>query len=126
MSRKFVLLVGLDPRTLDFSALPGLDERKLVAGLDAAAESVRAAGFDTAWCLTGPAWDSAGPQLAASLREREPAAVLIGAGVRTLPDHFLLFERMINLVHEAAPAARLCFNTSPDTTLDAVLRWVQP
>lgn len=49
-----------------------------------------------------------------------------GAGIRTIPAHFLLFEQILNLVHEHAPGARLCFNTTPATTRDAVLRWVAP
>ena len=51
-------------------------------------------------------------------------AVMIGAGVRTDPAQFLLFERLLNLVHAAAPAAKLCFNTSPDSTLAAIRRWL--
>lgn len=51
-------------------------------------------------------------------------AVLIGAGVRNDPEQFLLFERMVNLVHEHAPQARICFNNSPDSSADAVLRWL--
>lgn len=50
--------------------------------------------------------------------------VLIGAGVRTLTVHFLLFEKLINVVHAHAPQARLCFNTRPDDTAQAVRRWV--
>jgi hypothetical protein len=37
----------------------------------------------------------------------------------TGPD-FLLFERLINVVHEAAPGARIAFNTSPADTAEAV------
>jgi hypothetical protein len=50
--------------------------------------------------------------------------VLIGAGVRLDPEHFLLFEKLINVVHEHAPTARICFNTNPGDTAAAVMRWV--
>ena len=50
--------------------------------------------------------------------------VLIGAGVRLDPEHFLLFEKLINVVHEYAPKAKICFNTSPGDTAAAVMRWV--
>ena len=50
-------------------------------------------------------------------------AVLIGAGVRTAPDHFLLFEKLINAVHRHAPQAAICFNTNPTDTAAAVQRW---
>jgi hypothetical protein len=35
-----------------------------------------------------------------------------------------LFEKLINVVHECAPHAMLCFNTKPTDTAEAVLRWV--
>jgi hypothetical protein len=49
---------------------------------------------------------------------------MIGAGVRKIDRHFLLFERLVNVVHEHAPRAKLCFNTKPDDTAEAVKRWV--
>lgn len=124
--KKRVLLIGLDPKFVDFAAVPGMTEERLAMGLRTAAEQVQAAGFDAAWCLTDVDWASASAAIREHLRAHDYAAVMIGAGIRTLPAHFLLFERIINLVHEAAPGARLCFNTSPDSTPDAVLRWVQP
>ncbi len=124
--RPRVLLIGLHPRAVDFSAVVGLDAEKLAAGLAASRDELVATGFDTEWCLTDADWASAGPTIAAALAGRSFAAVLIGAGIRTIPAHFLLFEQILNLVHEHAPGARLCFNTTPATTRDAVLRWVQP
>ena len=50
--------------------------------------------------------------------------VLIGAGVRTDQDHFLLFEQVINVIHQHAPSAKICFNTNPSDTAEAVQRWV--
>jgi hypothetical protein len=125
-AKKHVLLIGLDPKVVDFAAVPGMTEERLAAGLRTALEQVRAAGFDAEWCLTDVAWESASAAIAERLRAHDYAAVMIGAGIRTIPSQFLLFERIVNLVHEAAPGARLCFNTSPESTPDAVLRWVQP
>jgi hypothetical protein len=50
--------------------------------------------------------------------------ILIGAGIRTLPTYFLLFEKLINVVHQNAPESKLCFNTKPGDTAEAVQRWV--
>lgn len=50
--------------------------------------------------------------------------LLLGAALRTTPKYFLLFETVINLVHQAAPGAKLCFNTGPNDSLDAIRRWV--
>ena len=125
-SRRSVLLVGLAPHAVDFSKVPGLDEAKLTAGLQAGLEEVVAAGFDATWCLTDNTWEAAEPQISACLAAKRYDAVMIGAGVRTLPEHFLLFERIINLVHTSAPGAKLCFNNSPDTTVAAIRRWIEP
>jgi hypothetical protein len=35
-----------------------------------------------------------------------------------------LFEKLINVVHQNAPTAKLCFNTKPSDTAEAVQRWV--
>jgi hypothetical protein len=49
---------------------------------------------------------------------------MIGAGVRANPSNLLLFEKLINVVHEHAPQAKICFNTVPSDTADAVKRWL--
>lgn len=125
-TRPRVLLIGLHPRAVDFTAVPGLDEARLTAGLESSLAEVNDAGFAAEWCLIDADWASAEPMLTAALAAGPLAAVLIGAGIRTIPAHFLLFERILNLVHERAPGARLCFNTTPATTRDAVLRWLAP
>ena len=37
----------------------------------------------------------------------------------------MLFEKLINVVHEHAPQARLCFNQLPSDIAEAVKRWVR-
>ena len=37
---------------------------------------------------------------------------------------FIEHEKLLNLVHERAPHARLCFNTTPADSTEAVRRWV--
>ena len=49
---------------------------------------------------------------------------MIGAGVRTLEPLFLLFEKLINAAHQKAPQVKLCFNSAPDDTAEAVQRWL--
>lgn len=34
-------------------------------------------------------------------------------------------ERLVNVVHEHAPRAKICFNTRPDDTRESVLRWIE-
>ena len=62
--------------------------------------------------------------LRALLAEDTFDVVLIGAGVRRDDDHFLVFEQLVNVVHEHAPRARIAFNTGPTDTAAAVQRWL--
>lgn len=57
-----------------------------------------------------------------ALTEGPFVCAMIGAGLRVLPEHTVLFEKIINIIHGDAPAAKLCFNTRPDNTPDAVQR----
>jgi hypothetical protein len=45
-----------------------------------------------------------------------------GFGIRSTKEFTPLFERLVNTIHTASPASKLLFNTSPDGTLDAVIR----
>jgi hypothetical protein len=118
-----VLCIGLLPEVVDFSMFPGLTAEKLAAGLAAQEAELVARGFDARWCLTDLN-ETAEAVLRAALAEGGFDVVMIGAGVRTVPKHLMLFERLLNVVHAAAPGAKLCFNTRPDDTVEAVLRWV--
>ena len=60
----------------------------------------------------------------ARLAETQYDAIVIGAGVRTDPDRFALFERLVNVVHAGAPKAKMCFNSNPADTAEAIRRWI--
>jgi hypothetical protein len=120
-----ILMLGLLPEVVDFSRVPGLTREKLSASLANQERELCDLGFDAKWCLVDRG-ETAESVIASALAAETYDVVLIGAGVRTLPEHFLLFERLVNVVHERAPGARLCFNTKPDDTREAVLRWTDP
>ncbi|HLJ62475.1 MAG TPA: hypothetical protein VKT70_00090 [Stellaceae bacterium] len=61
--------------------------------------------------------------LSECLTARSYDYVLIGAGLRVPPSQMLLFEKIINLVHARAPRAKICFNTNPGDSVEAVQRW---
>lgn len=122
MMKKKILLVGLHPDVVDFTAFPDLTHQKLTHSLQLQAQSLRDLGFDACWCLVDLG-ETAEAVVRAALDGQHYEVVLIGAGVRTIPARFELFEKLINLVHEHAPRSKICFNTSPDDTQQAVLRW---
>ncbi|MEV7595656.1 hypothetical protein AB0O42_35895, partial [Streptomyces sp. NPDC089922] len=59
----------------------------------------------------------------AALSRKDYDIVMIGAGVRLDPVLTPLFEALVDITHELAPSAKLCFNVSPSTTVEAVQRW---
>jgi hypothetical protein len=125
MAMNQILLIGLEPTLVDFSSMPDLDAAKVSQGLRAQQQHLRDLGFDAAWCLTDLG-ATAEAVVRAALAATPYDVVLIGAGIRALPANFSLFERLINVVHEGAPRAKICFNTRPDDTQEAVLRWIAP
>lgn len=120
--RKQVLLIGLHPDVVEYAKWPGLTPDKLERGLAAERDQLAALGFDADWLLVKDA-DAGVAALADRLNAERFAVVLIGAGVRKDEDQFLLFERLVNVVHQHAPQARMAFNTNPFDTADAVQRW---
>lgn len=131
MTKKTVALVGLDPFTLDFSdpayaPFANLGAEKVQAGLDHDVNELNRLGYDAHLVLTEGDLDTARRKVSAALKSKAWDCVMIGAGVRTIAKNFGLFETFVNLAHELAPQAKICFNTRPDDTAATVQRWIQP
>ena len=126
---KSVLFIGLDANLLDFSspdfaAFPDLTAAKIAASIDASLAGMRARGYDADSCMVDLG-ETAEAMTLEYLQRKQYDCVVVGAGVRTVPRHFLLFEKLINVIHAHAPKAKICFNTKPEDTLEAVSRWIQ-
>ena len=122
-----ILFVGQEPETVDFSdpALPpGFSAKKIHAGIAFAMRQMTERGWHADLCLVRPD-DTAAPRLESQLAGKPYDCVVIGGGVRLPPKSLLLFERLINAVHRAAPGASIAFNTRPEDTADAAARWVK-
>jgi hypothetical protein len=125
-TEKSVLVVGLDPDLIDFSKPgypPGMNAAKVWAGMKSSEEELTGLGYSVKTCLTDFG-DTAETVVQDQLKQKRFDCVLIGAGVRTNPSNFLLFEKLVNVVHEHAPHARLCFNQLPQDIAQAVQRWL--
>ena len=124
--KKSVLVVGLDPTLIDFSQpgyAPGMNTTKVLAGIKASEDELTRLGYSVQTCLTDFG-ETAEAVVQNQLKQKRWDCVMIGAGVRTNPSHFLLFEKLINVVHEHAPQAKLCFNQLPSDIAEAVKRWL--
>ena len=127
-AKKSVLVIGLQPTLIDFSApdyaaFPGLDAAKVLAALKADEDRLNSLGYDVQMCLSDFG-ETAETVVLDHLKRKRFDCVLIGAGVRTIRKNFILFEKLINVVHAHAPQAKLCFNTKPNDTAEAVQRWL--
>ncbi|MBL3671328.1 hypothetical protein JL475_36595 [Streptomyces sp. M2CJ-2] len=121
-----VLSIGLHPSALDYSRMPdGVDEAVLTARIEAANTALREAGFDAVPCLIDASPDRAAATVREQLQKHTFGLAMIGGGIRMLPENTLLFERLINILTEETPWIRLCFNTTPEDTVEALRRWIQ-
>jgi hypothetical protein len=126
MTMARVLFVGQAPDTVDYSdpALPpGMNAEKIQAGINLAAEKIAERGWIGDLCMISP--DAAGM----GMLERQLAGatydcVVIGGGVRIPPKSLVMFEKVLNAIHKAAPHAAIAFNTKPDDTAEAAARWL--
>jgi hypothetical protein len=123
---KRVLFIGQQPETVDFSdpALPpGFDAAKIHAGIAIGMQQMADRGWAADLCLVAPD-ASATEDVKQRLSAVSYDAVVIGGGIRIPPRSLLLFERLVNAIHQAAPAAAIAFNTTPQDTADAAARWI--
>jgi len=123
---KRILLLGLDPETVDFSdpALPpGMNADKVRAGIAVALKQFTDRGWESDVGYLRPD-ETAGPTVERRLRSTNYDCVVIGGGVRLPPCNLALFEIVINAIRNAAPGAAIAFNTRPDDSADAAARWV--
>ena len=120
---KSVLALGLDPAVADLAAFPNITAEQIRAFIDVQLQRVRALGYEVDSCLVDRG-ATAETVVAQRLDARQFDCVMIGAGLRA-PDCLLLFEKLLNLVHARAPHAKICFNTTPADTAEAVQRWVR-
>jgi hypothetical protein len=121
-----ILLVGLDPETVDFSdpALPpGMSVEKIHAGIAVALKQFKDRGWEGDVCSIRPD-ETAGPAVERQLRSTKYDCVVVGGGVRLPPRNLALLEVVINAIRKAAPGAAIAFNTRPDDSADAAARWV--
>jgi len=126
MGQKSVLLIGLDPMLIDFTQpgyAPGMDATKVLVGLKASEEELTRLGYSVQMCMTDFG-ETAEAVVQNRLEQGRFDCIMIGAGVRTNPNNFILFEKLINVVHGHAREAKICFNTLPSDTAAAVKRWL--
>ena len=121
-----VLIIGEDPELIDFSAPgvpPNMSAKSVMEGLRVATDRLRGLGHEVGVLLTKDA-ETVDALVSEALKERPYDVIVIGAGLRTLPPMLEQFERLINALREKAPRAKLAFNSRPEDSDKAALRWL--
>ena len=124
MSR--VLLLGLDPETVDYSdpvLPPGMTAEKVHAGIAVAMKQFAERGWEADVGMIRPD-ETAGPAVERQLASKSYDCVVVGGGVRLPPRNLRLFEVVINAIRKAASGTAIAFNTRPDDSADAAGRWL--
>ena len=123
-----VLFIGEQPESVDFGdpALPpGLTAEKIHRGINQAMKDMAAQGWQADLLLIEPDGSATG-MVEQKLASKMYDCVVIGGGIRVPPKRLLLFEKLVNTVHKAAPQAAIAFNSQPENTAEAVARWKGP
>ncbi len=119
MALGHVLVLGLDPRRI-----AGWDPEPVVAAIARGQSRFAEHGIEADLCLVAPD-ESAEPAIVEALTGKAYACVVVGGGIRKHEPYLELFEKIINLVREHAPSAAIAFNSTPEDTADAALRWLR-
>jgi hypothetical protein len=128
MTVRRVLGIGLDPYTVDFDTEffrgKPLNADAIAGAIKAEEVRIRAMGHDFEALLIDARGGAAAASAAAraALARRPVDVVVIGGGVRFDPAQTPMLEALVNVVIEAAPGARIAFNTSPTDTAEAITR----
>jgi len=92
-------------------------------GVGAATDRLTGLGHEVGVLLTKDA-ETVDALVSEALKERPYDVIVIGAGLRTLSPMLEQFERLINVLREKAPRAKLAFNSRPEDSDKAALRWL--
>jgi hypothetical protein len=104
MTKKKVLFTGIDPKLIDSSMTitTGWDASRVQATAQDANKRLVELGYEEQICLLDLG-ETAESVLSDTLSREKFDCIMVGAGVRTLPQHTFLFEKIINTIHQKAP-----------------------
>lgn len=126
MAKKKVLLIGIDSKLIDpnLSTATGWDANRVWAAAQDANKRLVELGYELQSCLLDPRGTDESV-VSDTLSREKFDCIMVGAGVRVLSQNTILFEKIMNTIHQKAPpSSKICFNTNPADTVEAILRWV--
>lgn len=128
IAKKKVLLLGIDPQFIDYNKLPpaapGRTPEEIRKTSGEVTQKLEGMGYEVYNCIVD-AGETAEKVLSDLLEAEKFNCIMVGGGIRGILQHNLLFERLINIIHKKAIDSKICFNTGPETTVEAVMRWIE-
>ena len=99
MAKKKVFLIGIDPKLIDpnLSTATGWDANRVRAAAQYANKRLVELGYELQSCLLDPRGTDESV-VSDTLSREKFNCIMVGAGIRTLPQHTLLFEKIINTI----------------------------
>jgi hypothetical protein len=113
-----VLVIGIDA-----AAIPGLDAGAVGAAITRGQDRFAELGIEADVCSVALDANAEG-LIVEALTRKDYDCVVIGGGIRKPEALLEVFEKVVNLVRQHAPGAAIAFNTSPEDSPDAALRWL--
>lgn len=126
MAKKKVLLIGIDSKLIDpnLSTATGWDANRVRAAAQDANKRLVELGYELQSCLLDPRGTDESV-VSDTLSREKFDCIMVDACVRVLSQNTILFEKIMNTIHQKAPpSSKICFNTNPADTVEAILRWV--
>lgn len=126
MAKIKVFLIGIDPKLIDpnLSTATEWDANRVRAAAQDANKRLVKLGYELQSCLLDPRGTDESV-VSDTLSREKFDCIMVGAGVRVLSQNTILFEKIMNTIHQKAPpSSKICFNTNPADTVEAILRWV--
>ena len=121
-----VLVIGYAPDAVDFTdpaMPPGLNENLIAEGIKRDLQLMHDRGWE-AEHLPIRADETLRGDILDRLARKSYDCIVIGAGVRMTTKHVPEFEQVIDAVRHGAPLTPLAFNSSPDSSGEAAVRWL--
>ncbi|MBD2705420.1 hypothetical protein IC229_32720 [Spirosoma sp. BT702] len=123
---KIILIIGMNTHTIDYTnpELPkGITAEMIEQGTKATVNKLSSIGFQAELFLIDAGTVAPG-NLEQLVRRVNYDGIVVGNGIRGVASNFILFEQIINIIHENAPKSKIIFNTLPNNTDEAVKRWL--
>ena len=101
MAKKKVLGIGIDPKLIDsnLATTTGWDANRVKLAIQDANKRLTELGYELQTCLTDLG-ETAESVVSDTLSRENFDCIMIGAGVRLVPQRTVLFEKIINAVHQ--------------------------